>query len=73
MCKVTLTDEDGIFKTCLVSNETVNQVLEHFRINPDTKIVYMDGKILSKEKMKKPFPKTGVVHLAVKNKTVIRI
>ena len=73
MCKVTLTDEDGVFRTCLVSNETTNQILQHFNINPDTKIVYLNGKILSREKMNKPIPSSGIVHLAVKNKSVIRV
>lgn len=72
MCKVTLSDEEGLFKTCLVSNETPNQILEHYKINPDTKIVYLNGQILSREKMGKPIPDTGLVHLAIKNKTATR-
>jgi len=72
MCKVTLTNEDGVFKSCFVSNETTNQILEHFNINPDTKIVYMNGRIMSKEKMNKPIPELGIVHFAIKNKTIMR-
>ena len=72
MCKVTLTDEEGLYKTFLASKETPNQILEHFKINPDTKIVYLNGRILSREKMNKQFPDVGNVHLANKNKTVMR-
>lgn len=72
MCKVTVTDEDGMSKSILVSKETPNQILKHFNINPETKIVYLNGKILSREKMANPIPETGKVFLAIKNKTVMR-
>jgi len=72
MCKITLTEEDGEYRTCLVSSETPTEILRHFRINPQTKIVYMNGKILSEEKMNKPINCTGTVHLAVKDKTFMR-
>ena len=72
MCKVVVTDEDGFFKTCIISKETPNKLLEHFKFNPDTKIVYLNGKILSREKMAQPIPEKGTVHLAIKNKTVMR-
>ena len=73
MCKITLSDEDGTYKTCLASEtETPIGILQHFHVNPDTKIVYLNGKILSREKMAKPIPNTGLVHLAIRNKTVMR-
>lgn len=72
MCKVIMTDEDGFHKTCIISKETPNELLKHFNFNPDTKIVYLNGKILSREKMAQPIPETGTVHLAIKNKTIMR-
>ena len=72
MCKVVITDDDGFFKSCVISKETPNELLKHFKFNPDTKIVYMDGKILSKEKMAQPIPETKTVHLVIKNKTIMR-
>lgn len=72
MCKVVITDEDGFFKTCIISKETPNELLEHFKFNPDTKIVYLNGKILSRGKMAQPITEKGTVHLVIKNKTVMR-
>lgn len=72
MCKVTLTDDEGVFRTFLATKETPNQILEHYNINPNTKIVYMNGKILSRDKMNSSIPESGTIHLAVKNKTVMR-
>lgn len=72
MCKVIVMDEDGLSSAYIATKETPNQILEHCKINPKTKIVYMNGKILSNEKMKAPLPETGVVHLAIRNKTVTR-
>ncbi len=72
MCKVTLSDEDGLFKICLVSNETPYQILKYYNINPDTKIVYLNGEILSKERMRKVILENNSVHLTVRNKTVMR-
>ena len=72
MCKVTLSYEDGSYKTCLVSNETPDKILRHFCINPATKIVYMNGKILSKDDMAKTIPETGSVHFSIQNRTVLR-
>jgi sulfur carrier protein ThiS len=72
MCKVTLSCEDGDYNTCLVSKETPEKILRHFHINPNTKIVYMNGKILSKDEISNTILETGTVHLSVKNKTVTR-
>ena len=72
MCKVILTEEDGEVRTCLASKETPLEILKHFRINPQTKIIYLNGKALSEEKMKKPIDSNGTVYLAVKNKTYMR-
>lgn len=70
MCKAILSDEEGMYKTILVSKETPSQILAHYKINPDTKIVYLNGKILSREKMNKPIPEIGTVHIAIKNRTI---
>lgn len=70
MCKVTVSDDDGLYQTCLVSDESPSQILMHFRIDPEKKIVYLNGKILSKEKMEQPIPEIGFVHLAVKDKVI---
>ena len=72
MCKITMKDDRGVFRTFFAVKETPNQILEHYNINPETKIVYMNGKILSREKMNTLIPETGTVHLAIRNKTVIR-
>lgn len=72
MCKLVLTEEDSDVRTCLVSSETPLEILKHFKINPQTKIVYLNGKILSEEKMNNPINCTGTVYLAVKNKTYMR-
>lgn len=70
MCKVTMTDENNNFKICYVSHESAKQILRHFKINPETKDVYMNGKILSMETMDNLFPETGSVHLVVRAKEI---
>lgn len=72
MCRVTVTDEDGLYQTCLVENETPRGILRHFRINPETKIVYMNGKILTKDQMIERVPEYGMVHIAIENRTTLR-
>ena len=72
MCKVTLFFEDGEYNTCYVSKETPEKILRHFGVNLNTKIIYMNGKMLSKEEMNKMIPETGIVHFSIKNKTVMR-
>lgn len=73
MCKVTLTFEDGTFKSCFVAKETPDTIFKHFRVDTSTKIVYMNGKALSKDNMCKMMPDSGLVHFAVRNKTVMRV
>lgn len=70
MCKVILTNEDDVVKSYIVAEETVLEILKHFRVNLDTKTVYLNGKELSREKMNKKVPQTGTVHISVKNKTI---
>ena len=73
MQKVTVAEEGQMPKSCMVTaTETPNRILKYYAINPETKIVYMNGKILSKEDMKKPIKAIGNIFLSVKNKTVIR-
>lgn len=70
MCKIILTDENNNFKTLVVSGETYAKILNHLKINIQTADVYINGKRMSKEKMNKYVPSSGVVHLVVKNKTI---
>lgn len=70
MCKVILTDEDDKVKTYLVAEETVLQVLKHFRVNLNTKTVYLNGKELSEEKKNSLIPRAGTIHISVRNKTI---
>ncbi len=71
MRKVNLIDEDGC-KTCMIEGiETPNKILKHFFVDTKTKIIYLNGSILSKEKMDSPIPGTGTVFLAVRDKTVM--
>lgn len=73
MCNVSLMIEPGKFRNIAITGEeTVNDILEFFHINPQTKIVYKNGKILSRDMMNEPLPKNGTVHLTVKNKTIYR-
>lgn len=73
MCKITLIGDDHISRTCIITeSETPVQILRYFNINPLTKIVYMNGTILSETQMCSPIRKTGSVYLSVRNKTVIR-
>ena len=72
MCKVTITDENGFYKSCVASNETPKQILEHYTIDVDKKIVYLNGKILSRGDLMVPVPNSGAINLAVRNKLVIR-
>jgi len=72
MQRVTLVDE-GESRTFLISGtETPCQILSHYHMNPDLKIVYLNGQILSRAKMNTPINITGNVYISVHNKTVIR-
>lgn len=72
MCKVTLAEEGSEFKSFYASNETVLEILGHFKINPDTKNIYLNGQELTKERLKKKIPDSGAIHLVIENKTVLR-
>lgn len=71
MCNVSIMDDDGNHKNVVATNnETINDILRHLHINPDTKIVYKNGKILSREKMEKCLPDSGTVHLVIKRRSI---
>lgn len=71
MCNVSITDEYGKHKNVIASQEdTVNDILRFLGLNPDTKIVYKNGKILSREKMETHLPQTGIVHLVIRTRTI---
>jgi len=74
MRKVVLTDEnEDESKTCYISEtETPRKILEHFNISPDTKIVYVNGVIISNEKMKEPIRARAPIFMSIHNKTVMR-
>ena len=74
MQKVVLTgEEDEETRIMYISpNETVNDILIHCSYNPDRKIVYLNGEILSREKMTQPIRRTGCIFMSVQNKTVMR-
>jgi hypothetical protein len=73
MCRVTVTDEEGMYKTCLIEKETPRGLLNHFRINPDTKNVYMNGKMLTKEELSVFIPENRPVHIAIESKATLRV
>ncbi len=71
MCNVSVTDEYGEHKNVIASEQdTVNDVLKFLGLNPETKIVYKNGKILSRENMNVHLPHTGIVHLAIRTRTI---
>lgn len=74
MQKISVMYEDDTCKQVIVSEtETPNQILVHFNMNPDTKIVYINGAILSREKMGMPVGGySRPTFMVVKNKAVIR-
>ena len=72
MCKVVLTDEGGMYRTCFVSDETPRRILSHFQIEPKTKEVYINGTLLTDETMYETLPNNGVVHMMIKSKTIRR-
>ena len=72
MRKVFLAVEGEDLKTFVINFETPNQILEHYHINPETKNVYINGVLLSKQKMNKPIGLSGNIFMAVKNKTITR-
>ena len=74
MCKVILISEDEEeSRTCMVtSDETPIHILKHYGIDTRTKIVYIDGQIISNEKMHLPLNREGRVFLAIKPKTYVR-
>ena len=74
MCKVMLVDEESGMKNFVISEmETINQILLHYNMDPDKKIVYLNGSILSRTRMEQPLNMTGTAFLAVKNKRYIRV
>lgn len=73
MQRVTLVDEDHTSKTFLISGtETPYQILSYYHMNPDLKIVYLNGQIISNERMKIPIGTMGNIYISVRNKAITR-
>jgi len=75
MQKVVLKGEDDEETKILYISpgETVIDILKHCSYNPDRKIVYVNGEILSREKMYLPVKQANCVFMSVQNKTVMRV
>lgn len=71
MCKVTVVDEDGNFKTCYAENETINKILRHFKINPALRDVYVNGSIVSTSRLTEEIPRNGSMHIVVTPRSAI--
>jgi len=72
MCKVTVSDEEGMYKTCYIFRESPYSIMKYYKINPNTKIVYMNGEALSGKDLMKQIPEGNPVHLVIKNRTATR-
>lgn len=64
----------GTTQTSVVTdNETPEEILKFFHVNPTTNYIYVNGKIITSEEIKKPFPKTSTVYITVKTKSSTRV
>ena len=67
------TDSQSEFKSVLAGDsDTPYQLLSHYNIDPKTKHVYMNGRLLSNQAMEKPFSeitKSKMLFIAVRYKT----
>ena len=69
---VSCDDESESVSIVVSANETPVNILKHYGYDPDVKIVYVNGEILSREKMKMPFGGSRVVFMAIRNKLYMR-
>lgn len=72
MCNVSVTYGAKHKNIIVTSNETINDILVYLHLNPETKIVYRNGKILSREKMNSHLPDSGTVYLVIRSKAITR-
>lgn len=71
--KRVIVTEDGESETLMIGeSETPYQVLKHCHIKPENKIVYVNGKIISNQKMNAPLAIQGTIFISVQNKTYMR-
>ena len=73
MTKVTLVEEEEDYETCMISGqETPIEILRHFGIHPEYNIVYINGRLVTSQKMTEPIKATGNIFLSVQRKTLKR-
>jgi hypothetical protein len=67
MCKVTVINEDNITRTCaVIGQETPQQIIRYFGWFSETKAIYMNGSLLSKEQLTIPIPKLDKIFLSIR-------
>lgn len=71
MPKITLIEEGKERRTVVITEqETPVQILQFFHINPDTKVVALNGTILSRVQMNLPIRTKTNAYLAVWSRSV---
>lgn len=72
MCKVMLRQDEKQPKQFVAKDENLSQILEFFHIDIDKNNIYINGKLITKERMHIQMPQNGLVYLVVRRKSISR-